>query len=532
MGSVLFALSLTPSLLPRTPLIQGLLSGCVLTIGYALGAAVEWLWRYLELRLPSGRVGHWLRLAVAAFCIVLVATFLFLHAGWQNSLRAAMGMEASSGGYPLLVLLVALLPATPLILFGTLLSQWVQSVSRYLLVFVPRRVALLGGLMTVGILAWALFSGVLIRGALHALDAAFLQLDQVAGQFGEAPTDPLKSGSGASLIDWSTIGQAGRLYVNTGPSASDIEGLTGRTALQPLRVHVGLRSANTTQARARLALDELQRIGAFDRAVLVIIMPTGTGWVDPPSIDALEYLESGDVASVSLQYSYLPSPLSLLVDPDYGTEAAQALFDAVYRHWTSLRRDSRPRLYLSGLSLGAHASQSSTQFFDVFGDPFDGALWVGPPFTSPVWRWATRNRRPDSPAWQPIFGDNTSIRFAVRGTDLNLTSTPWGPMRIAFLQYPTDPIVFFEISTFYREPEWLIGQRGEGVSTDLTWYPIVTFLQLGMDMAVANESVRGYGHVYSPSDYIDAWAAILEPTDWDRAQLDSLKTLLEASTGE
>ncbi|MCP6134726.1 alpha/beta-hydrolase family protein, partial [Klebsiella pneumoniae] len=80
-----------------------------------------------------------------------------------------------------------------------------------------------------------------------------------------------------------------------------------------------------------------------------------------------------------------PSVLSLWVEPTYGSETAQALFDAVYGHWTSLPPDSRPRLYLHGLSLGAMASQNSTTVYDVLGDPFHGALWAGPPFSSSIW---------------------------------------------------------------------------------------------------------------------------------------------------
>ena len=59
-------------------------------------------------------------------------------------------------------------------------------------------------------------------------------------------------------------------------------------------------------------------IGAFERSVLVLVMPVGTGWVDPAAVDTLEYLHGGDVASVALQYSYLTSVLSLWIEPEYG----------------------------------------------------------------------------------------------------------------------------------------------------------------------------------------------------------------------
>lgn len=531
-GTIFFALSLTPSLLPRTPLIQGVLSGCLFAIGYALGALAEWIWNFLELRLPGGRFGAWLKGGVAVFCIVLATIFLTLTSDWQNEVRAAMGQEPVDSGHPVFVVLVALVPAAILIVLGTLLSHAVQGVSGRLIKVVPPRVAAVGSLVIVGILVALLFSGVLLRGGLRAADRFFEGLDTVAGQFGDPPpTDPLSSGSSASLVDWSTIGRDGREYVQTRPTAAEISKFTGRPAVEPRRVYVGLRSAPTTQERAALALAELIRVGAFERKALIIIMPVGTGWVDPPSIKAVEYLLDGDAASVSLQYSYLVSPLSLVIEPDYGSDAAEALFDAVYRYWTRLPHETRPRLYLNGLSLGAHASQSSTQFLDIFADPIQGALWVGPPFTSPIWRWATRNRQPDSPQWRPRFGDDSSIRFSNGDNDLAVPPGPWGPMRLAFLQYPSDPIVFFDIDAWHREPEWMKGKPGRGVPDTLTWYPLVTFFQLGMDMALSNVSPSGYGHVYSPADYVDSWYAILEPDGWDAAKLDALKALLATMTG-
>lgn len=531
-GAIFFALSLTPSLLPRTALIQGVLSGCLFAVGYALGALLEWILNFLELRLPRGRFVVWLKGSVAAISVLLVGLFLAKTSDWQNEVRAAMGQAPVEYGHPVFVVLVALVPATILIVIGTLLSHAVQGVSRRLIRIVPPRVAALGALLIVGVLTALLFSGVLLRGGLRAADRFFEGLDMVAGQFGDPPpADPLSSGSEASLIDWSTIGRDGRDYVRTRPTAAEISSLTGRPAAEPGRVYVGLRSAPTTEERAELALAELVRIGAFERRALVIIMPVGTGWVDPPSIKAVEYLLDGDVASVSLQYSYLVSPLSLVIEPDYGKDAAEALFDAVYRYWTRLPRETRPRLYLGGLSLGAQASQSSTQFFDIFADPIQGALWVGPPFTSPIWRWATRNRQPDSPHWLPRFGDDSSIRFTNGGSDLSTHPGVWGPLRIAFLQYPSDPIVFFDADAWYREPEWMAGKPGPGVPDTITWYPVVTFFQLAMDMALSNASPSGYGHVYSPEDYVESWFALLEPEGWDATRLDVLKALLATKTG-
>jgi uncharacterized membrane protein len=526
-GALFFALSLTPSLIPRPAPVQGILSGCLFAVGYAVGAILFWFWTYLELRPSHPRIIFWIRLAAAAVVGVILALCLYHYVGWQNAVRAAMQLGPLENAHLLVVIGLALVPATILVLVGTVLTHGVQRVAALLRRAFPRRAATLAAIVIVGVLTAMLFSGVLLRGALRTLDEFFEQLDAVAGQFGDpAPDDPMRSGSAASLVDWSTIGRDGRLYVLRQPVDTEIAALTQRPALTPLRTYVGLRSAPDPRERAELALAEMIRIGSFERSMLVIIMPVGTGWVDPPSIAALEYLLDGDVASVAVQYSYLTSPLSLVIEPTYGTDAAQALFDAVYGHWRTLPPDDRPRLFLNGLSLGANSSQASTLFLDVLSDPFDGALWVGPPYTSSVWRWATSNRVPESPEWRPVFGDSSSVRFANRGSDLARPGGAWGPMRIAFLQYPSDPIVFFHYLSVFNEPDWMQGERGEGVSSAFQWYPVVTFLQLAMDMALANTSPIGFGHLYSAEDYVDAWYALVEPSGWNEASLAQLRAEL------
>src|SRR5690606_7284857 len=183
---------------------------------------------------------------------------------------------------------------------------------------------------------------------------------------------------------------------------------------------------------------------------------------------------------------------------------------------------------LHGLSLGALASQASAQLYDVLGDPFHGALWAGPPFSSPIWSWATANRQPDSPAWLPRFGNGTAIRFLNQFGTAHWRDVPWGPMRTVFLQYASDPIVFFRDDSDWQRPDWFAEPRGPDVSPALNWYPVVTFLQLLLDMALAQTSPIGYGHVYAPSDYVDAWVEVTQPDGWTAAQLDALKRAIPA----
>ncbi len=78
-----------------------------------------------------------------------------------------------------------------------------------------------------------------------------------------------------------------------------LEEFWGRPIETPLRVYVGLASRETPEEAAELALKELIRAGGFERSLLVIATPTGTGWLDPGAVDTLEYLHAGDTAIVS-----------------------------------------------------------------------------------------------------------------------------------------------------------------------------------------------------------------------------------------
>ena len=75
-AAVFFAASLSPSLLPRIYIVQGLLSGIALAIGYGVGVFIVWLWHYLELSQPGAkieRVAKWLTtIGVAVICVIFL----------------------------------------------------------------------------------------------------------------------------------------------------------------------------------------------------------------------------------------------------------------------------------------------------------------------------------------------------------------------------------------------------------------------------------------------------------------------------
>lgn len=529
LGALFFAASLTPSLLPRTALTQGVLSGVCFTIGYALGVLAWMTWDYLELPLPVGRFRRAVKFAAAFLCAIVVLVFLWRTAEWQNSIRKLMELPPLETGQPFKVGGIALLTAIVAIALARLFAIAWRLFARLSERFAPRRVSsLIGGVLAL-VLFWTAAEGVLFRSALHAVDSSLRRLDELIEPDTPQPTDPTRSGSAASLVSWQDLGRRGREFVASGSTEQEIATFTGRPAKRPVRVYVGLNAGRDAEERAALALKELIRTGGFARKTLVVVMPTGTGWIDPEGIDPLEYLTGGDVASVAIQYSYLSSWLSLLVEPGYGTDAARALFHAVYGYWTKLPKDARPKLYLYGLSLGALSSEQSTELFEVIADPYQGALWAGPPFQSRIWRRFTEGRNKGTPAWLPRFGDGSYVRFTSQRNALPEAAAPWGPMRIVYLQYASDPVTFFDEGAYRRPPAWMVGPRGPDVAPELRWYPVVTFLQLGLDMAMATTTPMGYGHVYAGEHYIDGWIAVLGLENaWSPEQIARLKDKFRA----
>jgi uncharacterized membrane protein len=523
LGTLFFAASLTPSLLPRTYLTQGLLSGVAMAVGYGLGVLLSILWVWLELPEAKNRTRFWVTAVAGGICGVVALVFLWRTAEWQNSIRTLMHLPPIETAHPFYVGLIALALFLALLGLGRLFTLSARLFASTSQRAAPRRLASLIGTALAVVLFWTLADGVLVRFVLHTADSSFQRLDQVFEPDTAEPTNPLKSGSAASLVRWNELGRQGRSFVATGPSSSDIAAFTGKPAMEPLRVYAGLNAAETPEARAQIALEELIRVGGFERSTLLVVMPTGTGWIDPEGIDPVEYLHHGDIASVAIQYSYLASWLSLLAEPDYGAEASRALFRAVYGHWTRLPKDHRPKLYLYGLSLGALSSEQAAELFEVIGDPYQGALWSGPPFPSRIWRQMTAGRNPDSPAWLPRFRDGSYVRFTSQRNALPEAGDHWGPMRIVYLQYASDPITFYDAHSFYRQPDWMQAPRGPDVSPDFQWYPVVTFLQLTLDLAMATTTPMGLGHVYAGEHYVEPWIAVTNVTDWSEADIARLK---------
>ncbi|GAA0303088.1 alpha/beta hydrolase [Rhodovulum strictum] len=522
--AILFlAASLTPSLIPRDPVLQGVLGGVVMALGYLATRIVEGIWWLADMPVPRGRPRQVVLGLLSLGALAALGLALRYSHVWQNDLRARMGVEPTSGGHLVQVLLVAVAVFAVLHTLGRLVAAFSRIVRARLYRVMPRRRADVLGFLLVGLALFVLTRDGLLDRTINALDSTFETAQALFDTAPPAPAEARIPGSPASLVDWKAMGQPGRDFVTGGPDAAAIAAFTGRPARDPLRVYVGRANADTPQERAELALAELIRLGAFDRKVLIVTSPTGTGWMDPGSHDPVEYMHGGDIATVAVQYSYMQSPFALVFETRTGLDQAAATVSTIHDYWRGLPPGTRPRLYIHGLSLGAWSSMYATNLFHLVNDPIDGAFWAGPPFPSDFWNRVQTARREDSPWVQPVIRDGSLIRYAARDDDGSAGAAEWGPMRIVFLQYPSDAIVFFDPLSTLRAPVWMREPPGDGVSPYLRFMPIVTQLQLALDMALATTVPGGYGHSYYAQDYIGPWVAVTAPEGWTEADTVRLK---------
>jgi uncharacterized membrane protein len=404
LGLVFFAASLSPSLIPRGPEMQGVLGGLVTALGYLVGQVVALFWRAADLPELSGRPARLATWIVSAIVVVLFAWVLGSSLTWQNDLRQKMGMEPADALHLARIVLIAIVVFFAAYFLGRAVASLFRLIRGWFYRVMPPRRANVLGFVTVVVLLIVVTRDGILDGVVTGLDESYEAAQALFDQAPPAPTDPMKVGSPASLIDWAAIGTPGREFILSGPDAEAISAFTGREAMDPIRVYVGRANGDTPRERAELALAELQRLGAFEREVLIVTSPTGTGWMDPGSHDPVEYMHNGDIATVSAQYSYLQSPLALILETNTGLEQAAALQEVVHGYWRTLPEDDRPRLYVHGLSLGAWSSMYATNLFRLLDDPIDGAFWAGPPFPSAFWNYVQGQRNPGSPWVLPEVG--------------------------------------------------------------------------------------------------------------------------------
>ncbi|MFC7527290.1 alpha/beta hydrolase [Actinoplanes sp. GCM10030250] len=520
-AALFYCLSFTPSLLPRAWFLQGVVAGITAAMGYALGTGIGAL---IRLRRPFGdrtvRVAWRILIAVVP---LLVVVFLWLGSRWQREVRVRLSMEpaqeydvARTVGASLLTFGLLLLIARTLLL-ATYACAWLFRR------IVSDRAAYCAGTVVVALLTYGALDSLLVAQIFTMADRSAAVINNGTGNGVLVPTSVLRSGGPQSLVAWDSLGRQGRSFVAGAPSREELSAFAGRPAAEPIRLYAGLTSATTLTDRAALVVREMDRTGAFDRAVIAVITPTGTGWVDAKVTRSLEYMYAGDTALISMQYSYLPSWAAFLGDRSEVVGAADALITAVQQRWAAMPERSRPKLLLFGESLGTYGLEKVFGTADRMVTGSDGVLMLGPTFANPIHRELTDARAEGSPVWAPHY-PALPVAFAENAASLR---DPGGTRpKAVYLQNATDPIVWWSWDLLWKKPSWLIGERGPDVTPDMHWYPGITFWQTTCDLVFANQVPTGHGHVYK-SETADGWAAIAPPPGWTAFDTQRLRALLD-----
>ncbi|MDN5852862.1 MAG: alpha/beta-hydrolase family protein [Actinomycetia bacterium] len=524
--AVLFGcLSFTPSLLPRSALFQGVVTGINAAIGYAVGLMLAWLWReFADRDAREPRPRSWLIFTVVSVLAGLAS--IVVGQIWQHQIRNLMGMEQES------VLQVWIIPVLAFLLFFIFIEiargvRWCHRLFSGLLGRVMgARAARATGFAVLAGLVILLATGVLWNGVMSAADRAFALSDLTTPNSASKPINGLRSGGPGSVIDWDDLGRQGRSFVGRGPDAAAIGDFTGDDAREPIRIFAGTATADDVEDRAAIAVRDLERAGGFDRENLLVVTTTGSGFVEPSSVNSFEYLTGGDSATVGMQYSHFPSWLSYLVDQEEAREAGRALFDAVYAHWANLPKGDRPKLYVFGESLGSFGGETAfSGEFDI-ASRTDGALFVGPPSFNDLYRDFVDHRSSSSPEIEPVYREGRIVRFSTEPDEqIKPTGEPWPGTRVLYLQQPSDPIVWWNTDLLLQRPDWLEEGRGSDVLDEMRWIPFVTFWQLTADLPLGTEVPPGHGHVYQ-GEHVDGWAAILQPEGWNERKADELREIV------
>jgi uncharacterized membrane protein len=247
---------------------------------------------------------------------------------------------------------------------------------------------------------------------------------------------------------------------------------------------------------------ELERTGALDRSLLVLVSPTGTGYVNYVAVAAVQYLTLGDVATVTLQYSRRPSPLSLGMIRA-AREQNRLLWLRILERVRE-RPGRRPRVVLFGESLGAHTSQDVFLHWGTLGPDalgIDRALWIGTPYGSKWMQQVTGADRLDVDQDElAVVNDHLQLELLVaqRGAE----------PRFVLLSHDNDGVTRFGPHLLWSQPEWLgphrprvqrvDGASPRGVPAAMRWRPVTTFFQSLVDMKNAQTpgSYRAWAHDY------------------------------------
>lgn len=307
--------------------------------------------------------------------------------------------------------------------------------------------------------------------------------DSIEATHREAPSLPEVTGGPGSPIPWSDQSRESARWLSMTLTADTVRDVMGDPAKQPIRVYSSLDAAANAQERAALLLDEIDRTRALERSAFAIFSPTGSGYINYVACETFEYLTRGDCASAGIQYSVLPSALSL-TQVEGATNQTRILINGIVARLMAMPAGNRPKFYLFGESLGSQVSEEMFLGQGVTGPEgigLDAAVWIGTPASTKWWRelWGTR-----TVASAPEVGPGSAyLPRAIRDWRA-LPPQEKARVKFLFLQNGDDPIPKFGTPVLWRRPDWLgpSDQRPPGAPRGTRWMPVTTFFMTFLDM--------------------------------------------------
>lgn len=455
---ILYRESLRPVLLPLNLNSQIIFSGIVITLGYDIGLILDWLYRQFGLKkINLNRKIKYLCLLLS-FALLLAISIFSMNS--QQDFRSLLGIKTSAPNW-FLTSVGSLIVAYLLLQAGHMIRSFAKHIAR---VFKK-------SLSVVYVVTCILIAGIGYLSLVVSFFVLQTSLDVSARpdiSNLEPPTSQLFSGSSESQIAWEGLGQKGQEFISI---KSDLI----EKVKDPIRIYAGVNNEANLEKRVRSIMNDFERTKAFDRSTIVLFTPSGSGWVNPIAVEAVEKLTKGDSVSISLQYSNKQAVIQYIMDPQAAGRSSSLLFSKIRQQLDKIEETKRPKFYLYGESLGSLGSQEifKNNSIDEITNKVDGVIWVGSPSSGPLWKRLDINTLSQAER-------NNSIKIA----------------NILFLYNTTDPIVWSNPKVIYKYPNWLKNPRSPQISENAFWLPLLSFGHLYFELYSATNYPSSVGHNY------------------------------------
>jgi uncharacterized membrane protein len=361
--------------------------------------------------------------------------------------------------------------------------------------------------------------------------------EKIEPAYSTPPDNEYVSAGTKSKSPFEDLGLQGRRYVTDVVTPDLIESTLDEPAVaHPIRVYVGFNSEPLyATGRSEWALDEMDRLGAWDRSYLLLFSPTGTGWVDQTLIESVELMTRGDVATVCIQYGRGPSFLEVQ-NVGVGRSQFRQLLWGVKQRLSGMPPEQRPKVLVFGESLGAWSSSDVVMHrgisgFDDYG--IDRALWFGLPGLA---KWSKTGMRSGSSDLVPPGTVSAFDHFDQYDT---LDAEERDKLRAVIVDHDNDPIAQMSFRSAVKQPPWLDDEdRGRNVPESMGWIPLITFIQVLIDAMNAMRTVPGqfksFGHDYrgDTADFAHAAFQLPPVTEAQREAVEEALLRLEVERGE